>query len=301
MKIREFFNTYPDEQSCKEAFLNFRLKMGVICKKCGSHEHYWYKNKGQFECKRCKFRTTLRSGTVLQSSKLPYSYWIIAMYLMTNGSKTISARQLQSELSHKRYEPIWAIMHKIRRVMGMKQNEKLMEGFQEMDDAFFVIKTPKSKQIGSGRGSSRTAPVLVMAETGPINANTSKAKHSSFKRVKMVVMPDLTSESIEKVTAQSISKNSVIYTDGYSAFRRLYPNWVHSSVRIEPQIADKVLPWVHTCISNAKRLILGIFHCVSDGYLQNYLDEYTYKTNLRYQRSNLFNLLIYTCVTVQLF
>ena len=75
MWIREFFNSFSNEQSCREHFLQNRIKEGVICKKCGSGEHYWLRNKEQFECKKCKFRTTLRSGTIMQASKLPFSYW----------------------------------------------------------------------------------------------------------------------------------------------------------------------------------------------------------------------------------
>jgi hypothetical protein len=164
MKIREFFNKYPDEESCKSTFIEYRIKVGVVCKKCGYNQHYLLQHKDSFECRVCKFMTTLRSGTVPLCNKLPYSYWYIAMYLMSNSSKSISAMQMQSDLSHKRYEPIWSAMHKLRSIMGKQQNGNLFQGFHEMDDAFFVVKTPKNEQCGHGRGSSRTASVLVMAE-----------------------------------------------------------------------------------------------------------------------------------------
>ena len=79
MKILEFFNKYPNEKSCKSAFKRCREKEGVICKKCGEREHYWLKTKELYECKNCHFRMSLKSGTVMENSKLPFQYWFIAM------------------------------------------------------------------------------------------------------------------------------------------------------------------------------------------------------------------------------
>ena len=72
MNILPFIEEFPDEQSCKSDFKNNREKEGVFCKKCGCSDHYWLQNKWQWECKGCKFRTTLRSGTLMEASKLPF-------------------------------------------------------------------------------------------------------------------------------------------------------------------------------------------------------------------------------------
>ena len=57
--------------------------MGVTCRRCNCKEHYWLENKQAYECKRCQARQTLRSGTVMQHSNLPYRYWFVAMHLLT--------------------------------------------------------------------------------------------------------------------------------------------------------------------------------------------------------------------------
>jgi len=36
---------FPDEASCKQKFKEYRDKVGVVCAKCGSTDHYW-KKKG---------------------------------------------------------------------------------------------------------------------------------------------------------------------------------------------------------------------------------------------------------------
>ena len=120
MNILPFIEEFPDEQSCKSDFENNREKEGVFCKKCGCSDHYWLQNKWQWECKGCKFRTTLRSGTLMESSKLPFRKWYLAMAFMSFSKKGMSAKELQRQLGHSRYESIWSMMHKIRSSMGKR-------------------------------------------------------------------------------------------------------------------------------------------------------------------------------------
>lgn len=48
------------------------------------------------------------------------------------------------------------------------------------------------------------------------------------------------------------------------------------------------LPWVHTIISNAKKMTMGVHHSAVKGYLQNYLNEFCWKPNRRHFDSDPF-------------
>lgn len=91
-----------------------REKQGITYKKCQCIKHYWLKDKWQWQCSSCRFRTTLRSGTVMESSKLSFKMWFAAMTFMSFNKKGISALEMRRQLGHKFYEPIWSMMHKIR-------------------------------------------------------------------------------------------------------------------------------------------------------------------------------------------
>ena len=93
MNILDFYKEYPDELSCKLKFKAIRDKEWIICSKCNYKDHYQKKDKWSYECKQCKYRTSLRSGTVMQSSKLPFQYWFIAMHLLTATKKSFSAKE----------------------------------------------------------------------------------------------------------------------------------------------------------------------------------------------------------------
>lgn len=114
MILSEFYKQFPDESACRQILKNIKEKEEVICKKCGGEDHYWKKDKICFECKICKFRTSLRSGTIMENSNLPFKYWLSAILFLEITEKDISALEIQKEFGHKWYEPIWLMLKKIK-------------------------------------------------------------------------------------------------------------------------------------------------------------------------------------------
>ena len=123
--------------TCRLDFKAQRDKQGVVCKKCSCTEHYWKKDKWSYECKSCKFRISLRSGTIMQNSNLPFLVWYRAMFLMSTTKKGFSAKEMQLQLGLKRYEPVWAMVHKLRKAMGNRDARYTLEGMIEMDEGYF--------------------------------------------------------------------------------------------------------------------------------------------------------------------
>ncbi len=288
MKLLEFTDKFPDEQSCKEAFKAYRLKQGIVCKKCGGTHHYWKKNREEWECKKCQHRTTLKSGTVMQSSKLPYQYWFIAMHLITSTKKSFSAKEIQRQLGHKRYEPIWSMVHKIRSVMGLRDDEYQLKDQIELDEGFFEtvsITRDKSEPLKRGRGSQRQTTVLVSVESKDAGKSHNPKKHGKTKQVrylKMKVVESLKKEEIGDAVKKNVEKGAKITSDKSTSYVDLDQDFEMNSKVIPKKEIPKALPWVHIAISNAKRLLLDVHHRIDDDFLQNYLNEFCYKFNRRY-------------------
>src|SRR5437867_4385225 len=272
MEFIKFIKHFGDEQKCKMLFKSYRDNHGIICKSCEGKKHYWISTMDKYECAECHFQTTLRSGTLLEASKLPYQYWIYAIYLMTMTKKSISALEMQRQLGHKRYEPIWAMLHKIRAAMGNRESKYELKNMIEMDDAFFVSHDKEDSNEKRGRGSSKQSKVLVMTEVKPNKGRPTKSRKSSaFRFVKMFVIADSSSQTINATSQEMLSKDSKIKTDGWRGFNKL-KEIVKKHIKkvVPPSEASNVLPWVHTMISNAKRNFLGIHHSMKGEYLQNY-------------------------------
>ena len=92
MKIIDFITNFPDESSCKSKWKGYRDKQGVLCSRCGGTDHYWKKDKENYECKNCRYRQSLRANTVMHGSQLPFRYWFIAIHLLTSTKKSFSAK-----------------------------------------------------------------------------------------------------------------------------------------------------------------------------------------------------------------
>jgi len=115
----------------------------------------------------------------------------------------------------------------------------------------------------------------------------------------MLVVDNLKSETVGLKVKENISTDSVVKTDNYKSYARIKDNvWYHIARQVKPKEAGKVLPWVHTMISNAKRTLLGAHHMVSKKYIQNYLDEFYYKVNRRYFGEEMFDRLLIACTTI---
>jgi len=298
MKAASLLKKFEDEAYCVQYFRKQKESQGITCKKCGSTRHYWNKTHKAHDCCNCRYRTTLRSGTVMEASKLPFGLWLQAMVLMTMTKKGISALEMQRQLGHKFYEPIWYMMHKLRSVMGIRDSLYEFDGMVEVDDAFFKIHEDEEddnrSQSKRGRGTEEKSKVLVMAKVEPkVGRPRKHHKPSAFRYVKMVVIPDSSSQTMNSVVFDHISPEARVKSDGWSGFNRLHELVSkHYQNVVRPKDAAKALPWVHTMISNAKRTFLGRNHNIKNDYLQNYLDEFCYKTNRRYFKDNLFERLV---------
>ncbi|HIE55876.1 MAG TPA: IS1595 family transposase [Chromatiaceae bacterium] len=306
MNLFDFSERFRNEKDCVDYFKAVRLDIGVTCKKCSKSEHYWKKDKLSFQCKACGYRTSLRSGTTLENSHLPFLYWFKAIHLLTATKKTFSANEIQRQLKHNRYEPIWNMLHLIRSAMGKRDNKYNLTEFIEVDEGFFetIKDTDKSEAQKRGRGSQKQAKVLVLIESKPIKDKSTKYKHKPDRQagyLKMIVMPDLQAESINKEIAKNVDKETAVLSDAYKGYNRLEEIISEHEIINTSQIKEShtVLPWVHSAIGNAKKILQGTHHSNHEDYLQNYLNEFCYKYNRRYFGGKLFKRLLIACIEVK--
>lgn len=311
MKLVEFFNNYPNEAECKSKFKETREKQGVVCKSCKVKDEYWWlKSKEQYECKKCGFRMSIKSGTVMENSKLPYQYWFIAFHLMTSTKKTISALEMQRQLGHDYYECIWAMMHKIRLVMGKRDDLYKLSDESEIDESYYSTKyifekdefTGQQEKLKSGKGSQKKTSVLVMAsQKKVIRKELKKNQDASYgmpKFLKMKVVENGTIEEIRATTEKALEDKSSIKADK----ARAYPKAFRKYERVElydmsKHESGKILPWSSKAITNSKNLIKAIHHAVESSYLQNYLNEFCFKYNRRYFGEKVFDRLLIAAVS----
>ena len=307
MNLFEFSKIFPDENSCKNYLKELRIKEVVKCKKCKSESHYWKSDKEVFQCKKCGFRTSLKSDTIFEDSNLSLEIWFKAIHLLSSTKKTFSALEVQKQLSYPHYEPIWSMLHKIRQAMGRRDEKYTLSEYIEIDEGFFKVvdKEVSKEQLQDeqkrGRGSLNHSKVLVLIESIPLENQEEKYKHKPKRKcgyLKMIVMDDLTSTSINQAIESKVEKNVTAITDKYKGYSKLKELIKHEQVNTsELKEVHKVFPWVHSAIGNAKKVLTGFHHSIGKEYLQNYLDEFCYKYNRRYIK-DLFKRVMIACIHV---
>lgn len=135
-----------------------------------------------------------------------------------------------------------------------------------------------------------------MAESKPVKKREKGRPVYSCGYFKMEAMPDLTSNTVQTIAQENLDSGCMVRTDNYWSYSKLSKVVRQlKAKRIKPKDAGTELPWVHIAISNAKRNFLNNFHHVDSAYLQNYLDEFTYKLNRRFFGDKIFERLLIAC------
>lgn len=301
MNIFSFGIHFTDENSCRLHFKEQRDKQGVTCHRCQGTDHYWLVNKWSYQCKSCKSRISLRSGTIMQSSKLSFMTWYKTIFLLSTTKKGFSSKEIQRQLGLKRYEPVWAMVHKLRIAMGQRDDRYTLEGMIEMDEGYFTIEASKydHKTQKSGRGSKTKSNVMLIAESTVLeDINTGKVdRHSRYFKAKVLV--DHKTEGTDSILKQSIENDqSIVFTDQSTSYVNIadYVE-IHVSEKSNEQTTKETLKWVHIAISNAKRNFAGTYHKIKAKHLQLYLNEFVYKLNRRYFGDRLFDRLVIASIT----
>ncbi len=105
-----------------------------VCPHCGTKDakHYFiaaksgerktkagnvtYRRLWRCRGKACRKQFSVMVGTIFESSKIPASKWLLAMWLMGAGKNSISALELQRHLGIS-YQTAWFLGHRLREAM----------------------------------------------------------------------------------------------------------------------------------------------------------------------------------------
>jgi len=301
MNIFSFGADFTDEQSCRLHFKEQRDKQGVVCKRCQGTAHYWLINKWSYQCKSCNSRTSLRSGTIMESSKLSFMIWYKTIFLLSTTKKGFSSKEIQRQLGLKRYEPVWAMVHKLRKAMGQRDDRYTLEGMIEMDEGYFTIEASQQdhKTQKAGRGSKTKSNVMVMAESTVLEDIDTGKVQRQCRYFKAKVLTNHKADQTDNTLESAIDDEQIIvFTDKSTSYVNIadYVE-IHMTEKSNEQTTKETLKWVHIAISNAKRNFVGTYHKIKAKYLQLYLNEFVYKLNRRYFGERIFDRLVIASIT----
>lgn len=272
ISIAEFTKRYSTEETCREHLTNLRWPDGFICPCCGNTHAHQLSN-GRYQCSKCRRQTSVTAGTFMHRSHVSLRKWFLAFYFVTQDKRGISATQL-SYLIGVTYKTAWFMLHRIRKAMGQRDEQYLLNGIVEFDDTYFGGPTVGKKR---GRGTEKAKAFVALS----LNQNS----HPKF--LKMGTTDNLKKQSVQKFAKSAIQPGSTVISDGYRSYISALENYDHQHKPYDPNAGE--LMWLHTIISNAKAFILGTYHGLPKQNLSDYLNEFCYRFNRRHFVSNFYD------------
>ncbi len=154
VSLVELIEFFPDGQAAEAWFESRRWANGITCPDCGSNRYSNIKDRKPmpYRCKDCRAYFSVRKGTTMQSSKLGYQTWALAIHLIATSVKGVSSLKLHRDL--KISQPsAWYLAQRIREGFGDVIDK--MGGPVELDECFVGGKEKnkhRSKRLRLGRG-----------------------------------------------------------------------------------------------------------------------------------------------------
>lgn len=286
LKISQAFST---EDQALDYWVKTRWPKGVRCIACDHAKVYTIATTGKtgkpcrlFECAACGLHFSATTGTLFHDSHLPLRKWFMAMALMCEAKKGISANQVARHLGCQ-YKTAWYLCHRIRKAMEELNAAPLGGQGQivEIDETWLGGKgrrrtTSKEKRDNKVR-------VLGMVERGG--------------RVRLRQVANAKIDTLRPVINANLSPDaSEIVTDGASTYTFILPKHKHVATvhERELELTGEIhgTRTIEGAFSLFKRGVVGSYHKLSKDHLDSYLQEFCWRFNRRRMQPFMFDALL---------
>lgn len=269
MNLMKLVDQFSAPGKAREHLEGVRWPNGVTCPRCGGSIVSKISTREQFHCNGCDYHFSVTTGTIFHDSHLPLWKWFIAIYMITESKKGISACQIQRTISTT-YRTAWYLCHRIRAAMK-DAGAEFLKGIVEVDETYVGGKTK-----GKGRGYRGNKSIAIGAiERGG--------------QIRLQVIKNADKATLHKFIQDNTDpKTQAIFTDQLPAYIGIADaDTRHESVNHSEE--EWVRGEVHTngiesVWSLLKRSIIGAYHHVSMKHLDAYLDELEHRFNNRHNK-----------------
>jgi transposase-like protein len=296
MNLIDVTQTFKNDDDCLAYLETMRWPDGIKCPTCGSGHISKITRKTESKNKRtriyqCLDKCTMNSkgkminaqfsatnGTIFNDSHLPLTKWFMALAIVVDAKKGMSAKQLQEHLGIGSYKTAWYMAHRIRKSM-VDADPMPMSGTVEIDETY-IGGTAKRRFNRAKEPKAPKEIVMAMRE---------RSTPTKPGRVRYFHVPNAKQATINPLIDKHVSGDvEAIYTDAAT----VYDFTINEDHRTKHAAVNHSIQWivpgtrVHTntvenSFSLLKRGLIGSFHRVSIKHLHRYLTEFEYRFNAR--------------------
>lgn len=273
MNLPDLIEQFRSEDKCRGYMEDLRWPNGVFCGRCGGSSVSHIEKRNQWECNEasCRYQFSVTAGTVFHDSHLPLWKWFLAIYLIGESRKGISAKQLQRTLGVS-YKTAWYLGHRVRSAME-DDSPVPLEGIVEVDETWIGGVHHKTKENPSGKGRKKLV-LGAIARDGEVRLVMKGGKGREGKASYQGFVKDVVGDDAEYIFSDSDSSWGEM-TDWNTKHRKvnhLEKEWVRGIVHTNT---------IESVWSLFKRSVVGTYHQMSAKHLPAYLDEMAFRFNNR--------------------
>jgi transposase-like protein len=191
---------FADKETAHQYVVNARWSDGVECPYCKGKEHSYITTRRTWQCKSCKERFTVKTGTIFEDSPLGLDKWLAAVWMIANAKNGVSSCEIARAIGVTQ-KTAWFMEHRIRLAMQSGTFEKL-SGDVEADETYIGGKAEnmhewKKKESGIiGRGTVGKAIVFGLLERNAgdkaSKVKTKVVRNTKKKTLQPEIPPPLT-------------------------------------------------------------------------------------------------------------
>ncbi len=193
---------FPDDQTAEAWFVETRWPDGIRCAHCDS-DHI--KDNAQhptmpFRCNTCKKQFSVKTNSVMHSSKIGYQKWAIAFYLVTTSLKGVSSMKLHRDLGVTQ-KTAWHMLNRIRE--SYSEANAMFDTEVEVDESYFggtEGNNHAKEKLNAGRG--------VVGKTAVVGT---KSRDTNQMQPQVVDRADR--ETLQGFVTANSTPTTIVYTD----------------------------------------------------------------------------------------
>lgn len=265
MNLVDLVAEYHSEEKCREYLETLRWPDGVSCPRCQSQKVSRIRERCQFDCDSCGHQFSVTSGTMMHDTHLPLWKWFLAVYMIVESKKGISAKQLERSLKVQ-YRTAWYLSHRIRAAFNTPT--ALLAGIVEIDETYIG-----GKVRGKGRGYRGNKACVVGAIQRDGKLVTEKVNVADRKTLRQFIMENVHPDAEMLCTDENPAYGDMNdHNTRHETVNHSADEWVRGDVHTNG---------AENAWSLFKRSVIGAFHKISHKHLDKYLDEFEFRFNNR--------------------
>jgi|SRR5579872_56689 len=271
MTLADLTQMFSTDEQCRNVLKRLRWPAGVECIRCKDKRVFEVPTQKKFECVECGYQFSVLTQTIFHDTHLPLETWFMAVLLLVEARKGMSANQVKRTLGVS-YKTAWYLCHRIR--AAMKEVERtMMDGTVEVDETYIGASEKTYRKPGHGDCKKQTV-VGIRQRGGDLrffHAQDVKAG-TLAKYVRDTVSEDVDVIATDELNAYPIALKGTPFADRHETIKHKSKAYVDGDIHtntVEPAF------WL------LKRGIIGTWHRISAKHLGAYLAEMEFRLNRR--------------------